>query len=240
MFIKISNPDLRNAVIEAAKSAYGADRVTTDPKNYTPGNGNVVVATYADLGPSLPIEVRTHLRWAHLSGAAEGKRVYGPELEYLSESPMHGGDLTDPEQILRDAAYVDGRAKYLHDLKVKYIGRTAVDPKNIVLLDHKGSDPLGFDAPNIAFLVASLPEGDELTPWSNTAFVAVKNVDHLADLADFMPGANFVAFSESAKAKLRHIGRDFAEIEDPADFSGAPLKYGIRMRAAASSLRPFN
>lgn len=148
-----------------------------------------------------------HYELAKLGGVFFTNRPFDIKLDG-SPSPMYAGSILDPKKIVDSAIYAQARAEKFKDLKVNYIGRTFVDPKNVIVMDNKSQDK-NWDI--ISNLMAVAPENW----WDSVAFVSTSNVDYLDSLFnDTLYYSQAVALTPAAGAKLRHVGVDFVDISD--------------------------
>lgn len=225
------------AIAAAVESARPNEKIWvnadwTHLRNHQPGKG-ITIIHHVD--PRMFDSGNAGSRYMSLLLASRGAQFYSDIHQLPVTFPLGGQKLTvDPEKIVKDAAWAEMRAAYLQSFGVNYIGRTYSDPRNAVLVPFKGDEKHLNDA-EVQHLIDNLAEGDWETPWSNTAIISTRNPDNLRDIADALPSTNFLAYSESSKAKLRYIGRDFAEIPYPLQSK----RIGIDVRVASRRLKPY-
>lgn len=158
-------------------------------------------------------------RLLDLGLASAGAVVYG---EWDEQSPLYAGPKEGfkPERAVARATFAENRAAYYRTFDVTYLGRTYVNPRNVVLLN-KGRDTI-LNIDKISS--AATPEW-----WGSCAFVSVNNAEKIKDFYEEFPFTVFLAFEESAKAKLDWVGVPYATIPSPDEFED-PYRYGIEIR----------
>jgi hypothetical protein len=177
-------------------------------------------------------------RWNQLVLASQGARLWTDRTN--KNSPLYAGPLpTDyrgVEMMIADLSYTQQQLDFYKSFGVVYIGRVEVDPRNILVIDHKKtkerhdvhlSEPLG------AFLSA-LPADW----WGSLGIVSAGSVDKLQAFLEAIPDAVPLVYTPGAAAKLRFFGLDFVELEEPKRLeTGKPdLKYGRNVRGLTNSL----
>lgn len=170
-------------------------------------------------------------RWRQLVWASAGARVFSNT--FNPESPIYAGPLPEADKIRKvsvDAMVADTRSELFLNLSVDYIGRTKVDPRNIFVLDFDDANPLMDPVlnPELARLYDSLPEDW----WVSCGFVAAQTADDLEKFFDTIPTPIPLAYTNSARSKLKFIGLDFVDVNRP----DGTEKYGIDIRDRANRL----
>lgn len=177
----------------------------------------------------MPFDTKEGLYWHELWLATQGDRYWS---ENRLNSPMYAGILPKNDDELRrmvvDAKYSQARANLFASFGVNYLGRTFVDPHTVLLIDNKKDNPtLNPElSEEISSVFRSMPDSD----WVNGfGIVSTSNVNNLEEFFDYLGETDVLAYSSAAKAKLRFIGRDFAEIDVPE----ANESYGKMLRETA-------
>lgn len=138
--------------------------------------------------------------------------------------------------VIADLVYTKQQLDFYRSFGVVYIGRVEVDPRTLLVIDHKKakerhdvhlSEPLG------ALLSASPADW-----WGSVGVVSAGSVDKLQAFMEAIPDVVPMVYSEGAAAKLRYLDLDFIQLEEPKYLEdGTPdLKYGRNMRGLANSL----
>jgi hypothetical protein len=237
VYIEIEDPELFERV-HGELTSQGIDHEIKGEDGdwddeYVPETGKNVLSHYLPVSPSSNLD-----RWVDMRLAALGARTWTKEFSF---SPTYAG--SDPKEIrdiILDAKFAEGKATYVRSFGVNYLGRVNVDPRTIVLVDYKGDKTHNpHEDLAVAKLLAALPEDPRTqkteTSWTSFGIASTSNVEKLRDFLDYYEQTNIVAYSPGAKAKLRHLGRDFAEVPEPE----ASDRYGKLIRASASALRPW-
>lgn len=227
MYIIIDDtlPDLATEVAEEIRRTRPNELVFEGSRwaSYRPGIGTNVVERR---------EAPTVASSTTLSGRLEDNMLSSKGVRFWHNgfedklSPTYAGKPTTVEAILREAAYAEMRAEYLQSFGVQYLGRSYVAPRNVVLVDSEE---------DYRTILKNLPTGDDLAPWSSTAFVAAPNLRTLRKFVDDHFDTNFLAYSTKDKNRLKKIGVDVGELPKPTDEPA----YGVRVRSTASLMRPF-
>lgn len=204
--------------------------IRTDP-DYVPGSGISVVS----YGKAEWTNNRAVYRWRQLQLSALGARLWTEQGDETLSSPIYRGIIPeDLNEIIVDAAYAENKAAYFASFGVNYLGRTAYDPRIVVLMDNT-KDRLSLTNSDLYNLLLSLPESikSEMS-WESIGFVSAGNVNKLEGFLDYLSETNVVAYSTGAFGKLRYLGRDYANVGTPRP----EQDYGVQLRDAASRLRP--
>lgn len=171
-------------------------------------------------------------RWRHLYGATQGDRVWSELLD--KDSPLYAGKLEhddkDLKRVVVDAKMAKSRSDYFKSFGVNYIGRTFLDPRNILVVENKKANK--YHSPehskDMENLLTSLPADW----WGSFSIVSSGNVDKLGDFLDAFPDTIVLAYSDSSVSKLNYIGARYARIPPPVDTQ----RYGIDIRQTANRL----
>ena len=177
-------------------------------------------------------------RWTQLTLAGEGARLWSNTVN--KNSPIYAGPLPSTgkgaDLVIADLVYTKQQLDFYKGFGVVYIGRVEVDPRNLLVIDHKRakerhdvhlSEPLG------ALLSASPVDW-----WGSLGVVSAGSVDKLQAFLEAMPDVVPLAYTVGAAAKLRYLDVDFVELDEPKylDDGKPDLKYGRNMRGLANSL----
>lgn len=168
-------------------------------------------------------------RWFHLYLASKGARVFSSFFD--EESPIYAGELPGLDKIRKvsvEGSISADRAAFFNEFGINYIGRTKLDPKNIVILDNKKDNPTHSPEKDetLDVLYKSLPADW----WGSCGFVSTNNVDKLGHFFDTIPDIVPVAFTTGAFSKMKYLGLDYATIGVPKN----TRDYGIEVREAAN------
>lgn len=242
MYIEIADGDLFEAVKDELSKLENELLILNEGPDwepeYTPGSGLNVIVKASPVSPDVDDSERAWRRWADMLMASKGVRTWGGNR--LMSPTRAGEEPRDVREVITDAQLAEGKAAYVAEFGVNYLGRVNMDPRTIVLVDYRG-DKLHnphSDA-RVEDLLASLPEdvrtGKTETSWTSFGIASTSNVKKLRDFVEYFDQTNFLAYSDGAKAKLRHLGRDFGEVEEPR----SDAKYGISLRGASSMMRPW-
>lgn len=177
-------------------------------------------------------------RWTQLVLAGEGARLWSNTVN--KNSPIYAGALPstgrEADLVIADLVYTQQQLDFYKGFGVTYIGRVEVEPRNLLVIDHKKakerhdvylSEPLG------AFLSASPADW-----WGSLGVVSAGSVEKLQAFMEAMPDVVPLAYTTGAASKLRFFGLDFVELNEPKLLeNGNPdLKYGRNTRGMANSL----
>lgn len=171
-------------------------------------------------------------RWTQLVMASKGTRLWSDRPNKLS--PLYAGKLptTDREieLILRDLEYSQLRTNIVADYNVCYIGRTYVQPRNLIVIDHK-------KAAERQDVHLSEPLRDLLTAapfdwWGSLGIVSSGSPDRLVAFLDGHPDVVPLTYTTGGMAKLKYAGREFVHLGVPRPDSD----YGIDMRVRSNAL----
>lgn len=177
-------------------------------------------------------------RWTQLALAGEGARLWSNTVN--SNSPIHAGPLPSTgkaaDLVLADLVYTKQQLDFFKGFGVTYIGRVEVDPRNLLVIDHKKAKErhdVHLSEPLAALLSASPADW-----WGSLGVVSAGSVDKLQAFLEAMPDVVPVVYSAGAAAKLRYLDIDHVQLEEPKYLEdGSPdLKYGRNMRGLANSL----
>lgn len=177
-------------------------------------------------------------RWTQLTLAGEGARLWSNKEN--KNSPIYAGRLpTDgrgADLVLADLLYTKQQLDFYKSFGVVYIGRVEVDPRNLLVIDHKKASErhnVHLSEPLSAFLSA-LPADW----WGSLGIVSAGSVDKLQAFLEAMPDVVPLAYTAGGSAKLRHLDIDFVELDEPKYLEGTKpdLKYGRNVRGLANSL----
>jgi len=177
-------------------------------------------------------------RWTQLVLAGEGARLWSNTVN--KNSPIYAGNLPstsrEADLAIADLVYTKQQLDFYKSFGVTYIGRVEVDPRNLLVIDHKKakerhdvylSEPLG------ALLSASPADW-----WGSLGVVSAGSVDKLQAFVEAMPDVVPLAYTDGAAAKLRYLDVDHVKLDEPKYLEdGSPdLRYGRNMRGLANSL----
>lgn len=177
-------------------------------------------------------------RWTQLVLAGEGARLWSNTVN--KNSPIYAGLLPSTwkgaDLVIADLVYTKQQLDFYKSFGVTYVGRVEVDPRNILVIDHKKakerhdvhlSEPVG------ALLSASPADW-----WGSVGIVSAGSVDKLQAFLEAMPDVVPLTYTTGAAAKLRFFGLDFVELAEPKYLENnvPDLKYGRNMRGMANSL----
>lgn len=170
-------------------------------------------------------------RWSQLVFASIGVRYFTDGLD--EDSPIWAGSVPALDKVRKasvDASFAEGRAAYFAEFGVNYIGRTAVDPRNIFVLDNKAKNKLHDPAKDATLeaLYGSLPDDW----WGSCAFVSTGNINKLEAFFDAQPELIPLTFTTGGEAKLKSIKRDFVTVDVP----NGTTEYGITVRNKSNRL----
>jgi hypothetical protein len=227
VIIDKSLPELAEAVKEEIRTLYPDDLILPDGPwqgtTYLPGHGLHYVEL--DEAPTDPSSASLERRLTDLRMALAGVRFWHNGFEDKL-SPIYAGKPSDAKAIVRDAIFAEGKAKYLQSFPgVEYFGRTYISPRTVLLVDSPEA---------VELVVKTLPAGDALSPWSNTALVFAKDLRSLRRFVDdHADSVNFLAYDRTNINRLKKIGIDFGVIEKPID---SPY-YGIKIRSTSAMMR---
>lgn len=177
-------------------------------------------------------------RWNQLVLASQGTRLWTDRTN--KNSPLYAGPLPTThrgvEMMIADLVYTKQQLDFYKGFGVVYIGRVEVDPRNLLLIDHKKATArhdVHLSEPLSAFLSA-LPADW----WGSLGIVSAGSVDKLQAFLEAIPDAVPLVYSPGAAAKLRFFGLDFVELDEPKLLeTGKPdLKYGRDVRGRTNSL----
>lgn len=177
-------------------------------------------------------------RWTQLVLAGEGARLWSNKVN--KNSPIYAGPLPstwkDADLVIADLAYTKQQLDFYKSFGVTYIGRVEVDPRNLLVIDHKKAKErhdVHFSEPVGALLSASPPDW-----WGSVGVVSAGSVDKLQAFLEAMPDVVPLAYTTGAAAKLRFFGLDFVELNEPKYLENnmPDLKYGRNMRGLSNSL----
>lgn len=248
MFISIESSDstLLERVYSKVAGMKPLDRIITDPIealnfDYVPGS-NTHIVTHLDI-ENIEFKDLASERWAHLRLASFGARFWIDADIPHTPSPIYSaknlsGASTDLDLIIVDAEYAEGKAAYVKSLGVNYVGRTYTTPRTIVLVDYKGDKTHDPERdPIINDILTSLPNDKKPeSAWGSFGIASTSNTDRLLDFMDYMHETNILSYSPGGLAKLRHIGRDYGEV----DFPHPTRDYGIHLRETSARLHIIN
>lgn len=176
--------------------------------------------------------VSAESRWTQLVMAAQGTRLWSNRPN--PHSPLYAGKLPkndrEIELIMRDLEFARMRAEVVAEYNVCYIGRTYVQPRNLLVIDHKKAG----ERQNVAL---SEPLRDLLTAapfdwWGSLGIVSSGSPDRLVDFLDAHPDVVPLTYSTGGMAKLKYAGREFVHLGTPKPTSD----YGIDMRVRSNAL----
>lgn len=177
------------------------------------------------------------IRWSQLEMASRGARFFTDDASMGNkETPLYGGPAPktrdDIKRIIADLNYSEGRAAYFSSYGVNYTGRVYSDPRTLVVLDNraKNKSHSSQESDEYFSLYNSLPNDW----WGSCGFVSTGNVDKLGVLLENIPDVVPMAYTEGAKAKLKYLGIDYAEIPTPP--STTDPSYGVILREKANRL----
>lgn len=172
-------------------------------------------------------------RWQQLALAAQGTRLWSNKVN--RNSPLWAGKLptTDAEieLVLRDLEFAEMRAKTLASYKVCYIGRSYVQPRNLLVIDHKRTPADRHDA-TLTKPLRDLLSAAPFDWWGSLGIVSASSPARLSafleDHQDVVP----MAYTNGATAKLKFAGRDYVHLGTPTPDSN----YGVDMRVRSNRL----
>lgn len=177
-------------------------------------------------------------RWTQLTLAGEGARLWSNKAN--KNSPLFAGALPSSgkgaDLVIADLVYTKQQLDFIKDFGVVYIGRVEVDPRTLLVIDHKKAiqrHDVYLSEPLDAFLSA-LPADW----WGSLGIVSAGSVNKLQAFIEAIPDAVPLAYTSGAAAKLRFFGIDFVEVDQPQRLeTGVPdLKYGRNVRGLANSM----
>lgn len=177
-------------------------------------------------------------RWDQLVLASQGARLWSDRVN--RNSPLYAGPLPTTsrgvEMVLADLRYTKQQLDFYKSFGVVYIGRVEVDPRNLLVIDHKKAverHDVHLSEPLSAFLSA-LPADW----WGSLGIVSAGSVDKLQTFMEAIPDAVPLVYTSGAAAKLRFFGLDFVELDEPKRLeTGKPdLKYGRDVRGQTNSM----
>lgn len=148
-------------------------------------------------------------RYSFLHLATKGV-VYFTDKEFTQDTrpPTYVGVFREPRMVVEAARYAKMRSDLFEKLPVFYFGRTFTDPKNVLVIDHKGLSK-NNDLIEAVLLIA--PDNW----WNSVAFVSTGNTSHLDKLFDdTLYYSQPVALTPAALAKLKHVGVDFVDASE--------------------------
>lgn len=177
-------------------------------------------------------------RWTQLVLAGEGARLWSNNPN--KNSPIYAGPLPatgkEADLVIADLVYTKQQLDFYKSFGVVYIGRVEVDPRSLLVIDHKKakerhdvhlSEPLG------ALLSASPADW-----WGSVGVVSAGSVEKLQAFMSAIPDVVPIVYTEGAAAKLRYLDIDHVRLDEPKHLEdgSADLKYGRNMRGLANSL----
>jgi hypothetical protein len=177
-------------------------------------------------------------RWTQLVLAGEGARLWSNTAN--KNSPLHAGALPSTgkgaDLVIADLVYTKQQLDFFKGFGVVYIGRVEVDPRNLLIIDHKKASlrhDVHLSEPLSAFLSA-LPADW----WGSLGVVSAGSVDKLQAFLEAMPDTVPLVYSTGAAAKLRFFGLDFVDLVEPKYLEGTKpdMKYGRDVRGRTNSL----
>lgn len=171
-------------------------------------------------------------RWNQLVLAGQGSRLWSDKEN--RNSPLYAGRLPknakEADLLIADLLYTQGRLDRFKAHRVTYIGRVALDPRNILVIDHKKAaerQDVHLSEALSAVLSASPKDW-----WGSLGIVSSGNPDALESFLNSMPDVIPMAYSAGAAAKLKYAGREFVTLEEPKP----SLTYGMNMRGSTNDL----
>lgn len=171
-------------------------------------------------------------RWNQLVLAGQGSRLWSDKEN--KNSPLYAGPLPknskEADLVVADLLYTQSRLDRFLSYRVTYIGRVALDPRNILVIDHKkASERQDVHLSEALSAVLSASPKDW---WGSLGIASSGNADALEGFLSSMPDVIPLAYSEGASAKLRYANREFVSLEKPEPV----LTYGMNMRGSANDL----
>lgn len=218
---------LIDALSVGIERSNGSEPLLNPVIKYSPDFDQDIICTEISVNESYSDE-----RFSQLLQASLGVRYWGDHLPKIS--PIYGGKLSEDPKVIEkaviDGNYAQTRARWFADFGVKYIGPTFRDPKHLLVVDNKkGADSLSpANSVDIGNFLSAVPDDW----WQSLGVVSSGNVDKLAEFLDYLDFAIPIAYTDGGRAKLRHIGREFVDVEAPRNDS----KYGIAVREVSNRL----
>lgn len=177
-------------------------------------------------------------RWTQLILAGEGARLWSNTVN--RNSPIYAGPLPstgkEADLAIADLVYTKQQLDFYRGFGVTYIGRVEVDPRNLLIVDHK--KPMERHNVHLSEALGALLSASPPDWWGSLGVVSAGSVDKLGALLEAMPDVVPLVYTDGAAAKLRFLDVDHVQLDQPAYLAdGKPdLKYGRDMRGQANSL----
>lgn len=174
-------------------------------------------------------------RWEQLVLAGQGARLYSNN-DY-SHSPIYAGKLPKDgpaaDLIAVDLNYSRKQRDYFNSFGVTYIGRTGVNPRTILVLDHKKpAERINVHLPeSLSAILRDAPDDW----WGTMGICSTGNVDSLEKLLNAIPDVIPMVISTGAATKVKFSGYDYVYLNEPKPGPRNP-KNGYDMRGRANDL----
>lgn len=171
--------------------------------------------------------------WLEMKYAALGARFYS-STEYGNSpiaSPMTIAPHLLLEDLVVDAAYSRSRAEFVISSGAHYIGRTALSPRVIFVVDNKKGNTDHSPEKDKLFdvLLGSLPE--DFLPL--VGIVSALSVEKLETLLERLHPSVILSTSSGSRSKLDYLGFKYASIPEVPE--AASTEYGIKIREITNS-----
>lgn len=177
-------------------------------------------------------------RWTQLVLAGEGARLWSNSAN--KNSPLYAGPLPttgkEADLVIADLVYTTQQLDFFKQFGVVYIGRVEVDPRNLLVIDHKKA--IERHDVHLSQALGALLSAAPSDWWGSLGVVSAGSVDKLEAFMSAMPDVVPLVYSTGAAAKLNYFSLDYVHLDEPKYLeNGNPnLKYGRDMRGRANSL----
>lgn len=174
-------------------------------------------------------------RWEQLVLAAQGARLYTNKEN--TNSPLYAGPLPKDgpkaDLIPIDLNYARKQRDYIQSFGVTYIGRTYVNPRAILVVDHKKpAERVDVSLPEtLEWILRDAP----VDWWGTMAVCSTGNVDKLERLLNAIPDVIPMVLSTGSAAKVKFCGYDYVYLNEPKP-GPRDFRYGADMRGRTNDL----
>lgn len=177
-------------------------------------------------------------RWNQMVLAAQGARLWSNKPN--KDSPLYAGPLpSNPRGVdlmIADLIYTKQQLDFHKKFGVTYIGRVHLDPRSMLVLDHKkpaDRHDVALSEPLDALLSASPANW-----WGSMGIVSAGNVEKLEAFVNTYLDTIPMVISTGAAAKMKFAGRDYVHLNDPkfTDTGKPDIQYGLEMRGRVNDL----
>lgn len=178
-------------------------------------------------------------RWNQLVLASQGGRLYSDTPN--KNSPLYAGALPknarEVDVLIADLVYTKLQYDFYKKLGATYIGRVQLDPRNLLVLDHKKKPDQRHDVylsePLNALLSASPADW-----WGSLGIVSAGTPAKLERFVNSFLDAIPMVISPKVTNILKFAGRDYVHLNEPKfkDNGKPDVHYGLDMRGRTNDL----